>query len=237
MERGRQRRQRVSASYELAGADLGHYSWTTGILTPRGTVKDMLSRLQVNGAADVTNFEIKRNGHRVPLRVEYAAFVKGHNGDTTIESANAQFLQTHLNARGGDQRLRGYAREDRGARLCIERPKFRTCSFWLRGAERPALNGPLTLSAHVVLPPRPGRFLEKVLLKGAFRIDPWRGLTRRVCNTGLTNSVSVHSVTMTILRGSRRCVELSRCVRALRTLVTFGLRSREPSRAVGGLTT
>jgi hypothetical protein len=165
---------RVSASYELAGADLGQYSWTAGILTSRGTVKGMLSRLQVNGAADVTNFEINRNGHRVPLRVEYAAFVNGHNGDTTIESANAQFLQTHLNARGAISGSAGMHGKTVALDFVSREAQIQDLLVLATRAQRPALNGPMTLSAHVVLPPRPGRFLEKVLLKGAFRIDPAR---------------------------------------------------------------
>jgi hypothetical protein len=157
----------VSGTFQLRHTDLGTHQIIAGILAADGQFSGTLGRTKVAGRADIPDFEVTRSRHPVKLTAEYNVLVNGTNGDITMESTKAHFLASTVTARGsiagpGDKTISldldgRQARVEDLLRLFVK-------------ADRPPLDGELTLHAHVVLPPKQEPFLKKVELEGNFAI-------------------------------------------------------------------
>jgi hypothetical protein len=158
---------RISGSYQFRHADLSSYKVIAGDLSADGRFAGRLGRAEVDGTAKIPNFEVTRSRHLLGLTAEYRAIVDGTNGDVVVESAQAHFRDTTLIARGSISGKQGKTVsldfEARQARIQDLLRLFVT-------ADRPPLNGPLNLRAHVVLPPTHRPFIKRVQLDGDFTI-------------------------------------------------------------------
>jgi hypothetical protein len=161
----------VSCSYELVGGDLSQYNSIAGVIESRGTVTGTISRMQVNGEVKVADFEVNHNGHRIPVQGTYSAVVNGRNGDTLLPSVNVRFLQTSLDAHGGVTGSPGTKGKTVMLDFESEKAQIQDLLVLTTKAQPPTLSGPISLRAHVVMPPEHGRFLEKIRLSGGFRIS------------------------------------------------------------------
>ncbi len=158
---------RISGAFHFRHADLNTYKVIGGTLSADGRFSGTLDRTQILGRTEIANFEITSSHHSLGVSAEYRALVNGTNGDVAIQSVEAHFLRTTLAARGSITGRQGKTVsldfEGRQARVEDLLRLFVT-------ADRPPLDGAMTLRAHVVLPPDGQPFLERVQLNGDFRI-------------------------------------------------------------------
>ena len=161
----------LSGSFQLTEGDLSRYHGIAGKLAARGSFEGNLARVAVRGTTDVPDFEVNRNGHRVHVRTKYQAVVNAQNGDTVLEDVEAQFLGTRLSVKGTVADEEG--RPGKFARLDFEGHDARIQDLLrlFTGAKPPAVNGPIVLRAHAVLPPGDEPFLRRIELDGTFGID------------------------------------------------------------------
>ena len=161
---------RASGSFELTGADLAQYKDLAGVVQAKGKVTGALSGLKVDGTAAVSGFEVNHNGHAIDLRAAYSAVVNGLNGDTTLDSVNGHFLQTDLSAHGAVKASKGHDGKTVELDFYSRNARIQDLLLLATKAQPPALSGPITLRAHVAVPPEDMPFLKKVELRGDFRI-------------------------------------------------------------------
>ena len=157
----------ISGAFHIRNANLGAYKLISGTLSSDGQFSGKLGRAQVTGRTDIPDFEVTRSGHPLGLTAEYHAEVNGTTGDVIVQSALAHFLNTVLTAHGTISGRPGKTVSlDFGARQARIQDLLR---LFVK-ADQPPLDGEMTLRAHVVLPPSPAPFLQRVQLNGDFSI-------------------------------------------------------------------
>src|ERR1700740_1605174 len=90
----------LAGEYDFENADLGVFEGIAGILSSRDSFQGKLKEIKTQGAVDVPNFEVTRSNHPVHLSSKCHAYVNGTNGDVTLESVTATFLNTRIEAKG-----------------------------------------------------------------------------------------------------------------------------------------
>jgi hypothetical protein len=160
----------LNGSFTFDNADLGVFKGISGILSARGTYDGALGRIQVDGETDTPDFTVSVGGHPVPLKTKYRALVDGTNGDTTLERIDASFLQTSLVAIGGVYDVKGV--DGRIVKLDITMDPGRLEDVLRLAVKTPKapMRGALTLKTHFELPPGDRDVVDKLQLKGNFRI-------------------------------------------------------------------
>jgi hypothetical protein len=173
----------AAGSFEVSNADLKKYEGLAGILTGKGNFQGTLGRLEVNGTAVASRFEVDRTGHEIELRTEYRALVDGLSGDVSFDFLTADFLTTHLSVSGS---IQGALGQGKTARLKFNGDRARVQDLlWLfTKADQPGLEGPIRLRANVELPPGEEPFLRRLLLRGDCVISSarWRTPTQMKVN-------------------------------------------------------
>jgi hypothetical protein len=86
----------------------------------------------------------------------------------------ADFLQTHLSVVGAIQSEAGARGKTVALDFTSEQARIQDLLRLFTRDDRPALNGPIALRAHVELPPGSERFLRRLRLTGAFGIEDAR---------------------------------------------------------------
>ena len=158
----------LSGDFLLADADLSTYKVIMGILSAQGRFEGTLDHVRVVGRAQIPNFEVTSSRHSVGLAVEYQTIVNGVNGDVAVQSAQAHFMGTTLFVRGA---IAGEQGKTVSLVFNSDRARMQDLLRLFVTADRVPLEGPINLSANVVLPPRHHPFVQRVQLDGDFRIS------------------------------------------------------------------
>jgi AsmA-like C-terminal region len=158
---------RISGAFQFRHADLSAYKVIRGKLSADGRFQGTLGRSEVSGQTKIPNFEITSSRHSVGLTAEYHAIVNGINGDVAVESAQAHFLGTTLLAHGA---IAGRKAKTVSLDFDARQARIQDLLRLFVSADRPPLDGPISLRAHVVLPPTHRPFIRRVKLDGNFTI-------------------------------------------------------------------
>ena len=156
----------VSGTFRLMNADLSTVGDLQGFVQAEGKFQGPLARLDVQGATDSPQFQVKR--HPVHLKTQFRAQVNGLNGDVTLQHVDAQFLRTALVASGT---VAGKKGKTTTIDFVGDRARIQDLLLLFTSGDKPALNGPVTLRARAVLPPGEGKFMRKLQFDATFGID------------------------------------------------------------------
>ena len=166
----------LSGSY-VFHADLGAFPGIAGALSSGGKLNGVLEEIEVEGNADVPDFEVTRSHHAVHLKTQFQAIVDGMDGDVQLQSVHAQFARTSVASRG---EVANKADSEGKTLSLVGTEQQGHIQDWLRllaKADRPAFTGAMNFQAQVQVPPGKGSFLERVNLDGDFGIAE-AGFTR-----------------------------------------------------------
>jgi hypothetical protein len=156
----------VSGRFQLSDADLSTVGDLKGVVQAEGKFHGPLARLDVQGATDSPNFQVKR--HPVHLKTQFRAVVNGSNGDVALQQVDARFLRTALVASGT---IAGEKGKTTTIDFVGDRARIQDLLLLFTSGDKPALNGPVTLRARAVLPPGEGKFMRKLRFDATFGID------------------------------------------------------------------
>ncbi len=134
----------------------------------------MLEHIDVEGATDVPDFQVKTSGHPVHLKAQFHAVVNGTDGNVALQPVDAQFAETSVVSQGEVAgKPSGIGKT---VSIDITETKGRI-EDWLRlfaESNRPALTGSMNFRARVGFPLEQRRFLDQITLQGDFGIDTMR---------------------------------------------------------------
>ena len=153
----------LKGSFRMHEAKLSLADEVDGTISADGKFDGILQKIRVTGQTDTPDFQVKR--HRVHLTTDYAATVNGATGAVYLDSVEARFGNTVLQAKGAIER------KTVTVDFTSDNARIEDLMRLTTKADRPALNGPVTLRVHVVVPPGEGKFLRKVRLDGDFSIQ------------------------------------------------------------------
>ncbi len=164
----------LSGSYGFQHANLGTFPGIAGTLSSDGTFHGVLEHIDVEGATDVPDFQVKTSGHPVHLHTQFHAVVNGTDGNVALQPVYAQFEKTSVASQG---EVAG-KRNGTGKTVSIDITETKgRIEDWLRlfaKSNRPALTGSMNFRATVGFPFEQGRFLDQITLQGDFGIDTMR---------------------------------------------------------------
>jgi AsmA-like C-terminal region len=163
----------ASGEYSFDRADLSVFNGITGVLSSKGKFAGSLGNLNVEGGADIPNFEVVRSGHALPLQARFVLAVNATNGDVAINNLTAMRGRTNIAVNGSV----AHQEEMHG--------KFTSLNFTVRnghiedllpifvtGHEHASpLAGETNLTARVTVPRRGKKLLEELALEGDFDIS------------------------------------------------------------------
>lgn len=164
----------ISGAFTFADANLGVFKGISGILSAKGELQGVLSRIEVEGQTDTPDFMVNISGHQVPLKTTYHAIVDGTNGNTTLDPVHATFLDTSVVAKGGVYEMKtGPGREVR-LDVTIENGRLEDVMRLAVNTPAAPMRGQLDLVTALVIPPGKIDVVDKLQLDGRFAIDDGR---------------------------------------------------------------
>jgi AsmA-like C-terminal region len=158
----------IAGLFRFIDANLRSYKVITGDLSAEGSFNGRLAAAQITGNAKVLNFGVTSSRHSMDLSVAYHAMVDGTRGNVLIDTAKAHLLGTTLIARGN---ISGQEGKTAAVDLAVEQGRIQDLLRLFVSADRPPLEGPVNLRAHIVLPPSREPFIRRIRLDGEFSIN------------------------------------------------------------------
>lgn len=164
----------VSGSYSFQNADLGTIKGLGGILNSTGAFDGTLERIGVKGDTHSPNFQLDISGQPVALSTSFDAVVDGTDGDTYLNTVNAQFLKTTVIAKGAVVGIKGV--RGRKVQLHVRIPEGRVEDLLHLAVknQKPLLLGRVGLTTEFLLPPGESDVIQRLELAGKFDVDAAR---------------------------------------------------------------
>ena len=174
LNQGNVGRTRLSGAFDFTQGDLSAFHIIKGMLASHGTFQGTLAHCEARGNVLIPDFEVTSSRHKVGLSAEFHTIVDGLRGDVIIQSANVHLLHTTLQASGSI----GSAPRRNGKSVALDitaqRARIEDLLRLFVTADRPPLDGPITLRAKVAMPPGNERFMRKLHIDGSFKISDAR---------------------------------------------------------------
>jgi hypothetical protein len=164
----------LTGRYTFTNADLGVFKSVAGKLASTGDFSGVLSRIVVDGQANVPDFRLRHSGNRVPLKTKFHAIVDGTNGNTLLQPVEATLGRSRLVCRGGVVRNRG--QNGKTVALDVIASDGNLEDFLrlaVKGAQAP-MNGGIDLKIKLAVPPGKADYEERLLISGDFRLKAAR---------------------------------------------------------------
>ena len=160
----------ISGKYEFKQADLSIYEGIAGKLSSTGKFEGKLAHIDISGATDTPDFEVKSSGRPVRLTTVFSAYVDATRGDTFLKQVTADFWHTHVVAQGSIASSPNGNGKTALIDLRARNARIQDLLLLFVQANRAPMSGSVTLQAKVEIPPGKQPFLRKVKLSGAFGI-------------------------------------------------------------------
>lgn len=182
----------VSGTFTYTDVKLAPLKGISGTLQSKGKFEGPLGKIRAEGDIEVPNFHVDGSGNSVKLAVAFQALVNGTNGDVRLDPVDAYFLRTAVTTRGTVEGRRGG--KGKTTTLDLSIPNGRIDDLLrLFGEDKTApMTGALNLRAHVLWPPGPPKFLEKIRVdidfgidRGKFTSETTQGSIDRIGKAGL----------------------------------------------------
>jgi hypothetical protein len=104
----------------------------------------------------------------VPLKTTFTAVVDGSDGDTYLEQVDGKFLDTSLTANGKVIGLAGVPGRRVELDVHVDDGRVEDLLRLAIDSVKPILRGDVKFDAHLVIPPRKAKVLDKMSLRGTF---------------------------------------------------------------------
>jgi AsmA-like C-terminal region len=160
----------LEGEYTFRHADLSVFDGIAGLLSSEDSFQGLLQRIEARGNIDIADFMLTHTHHPVHVSSEFHAYINGTNGDVSLDSVNAGFLHTNVQAKGEIAGRSGQNGKTASIDLHVRDGHIQDVLLLFVKEPRPPLNGTTSFNAHVTIPPEDRPFLEKVRLVGTFGI-------------------------------------------------------------------
>jgi hypothetical protein len=159
----------LSGEYEFKDARLDTIKGIGGTLNSTGTFEGVLEHINVKGTTTTPDFRLDLAKQPVSLDTGFVAIVDGTSGDTHLEEVNAMLGKTHIVAKGSIAGARGA----KGRTISLDVSADGRFEDLLRlavKAPKPMMRGGIGLKTALVLPPGDVDVVQKLQLRGSFKI-------------------------------------------------------------------
>lgn len=160
----------VSGTYSFDHADLGAFRGIGGTLASQGTFTGNVAHINVEGTSEVPDFEVSRSKNMGRLATHFQLLVDGTNGNVALDSVNARYAQTEMDAKGSVANTENYHGKFTALDFAVSEGRIQDMlRLFVSGTPTP-MSGVTSFRAHVTVPPEGKPFLKEVTLDGDFGI-------------------------------------------------------------------
>jgi hypothetical protein len=160
----------VSGTYSFQNADLGTIKGLGGVLNSTGAFEGKLERIGVKGDTHSPDFRLDISGQPVALSTSFDAVVDGTDGDTYLNSVNAQFLRTAVTAKGAVVGIEGVRGRKVQLDVTIPEGRIEDLLQLAVNSQEPLLVGRVGLTTAFLLPPGEDDVIKRLELAGKFDV-------------------------------------------------------------------
>jgi hypothetical protein len=165
----------LAGNYTFENADLGVFHGIAGTLNSTGQFEGTLDTIRAWGQASVKDFRLKSAGNPVPLTTSFEVQVDGTNGNTLLSPVRATLGSTHFTTSGAVIKREKKAR--RTISLDVSMPNGDLKDLLRLGVKgQPSMEGRISMTTKIDIPPLTGPVKEKLLLDGRFELSQSRFL-------------------------------------------------------------
>ena len=161
----------ANGRYTFQNADLGTLKGLRGILSSQGQFSGPLDYLAVEGYTDTPDFGLRTGGKPVALHTDFSALVNGTNGDVTLKSVTAKFLQTTLVVNG---KIVDVSKEIKGRTIYLnassDDARIEDLLRLVINSDEPLMTGSANLKTTIDIPEGPDDLLDRMKLAGQFGV-------------------------------------------------------------------
>jgi hypothetical protein len=161
----------VQGGYTFSNADLSVFSGISGTLSSTGKYSGKLDEISVDGTTDVPNFALKRGGSPVHLTTEFHSLVDGTDGDTYLQPVKAHFLNSTFLCKGAIEKKKPGEGKTVDLDATALSARMEDILELILGDQRPILKGGMQFKSQILIPPGQADVLEKLSLRGRFKIN------------------------------------------------------------------
>lgn len=158
----------ISGECVLQQGNLGVFKSLAGSISAHVSFSGTLEKLDVSGSTDSPDFEVKENGHRIPLSTRFSGTVDLLTGDVALPQLNARLGHTNLvaNAKiaGNPKTVDLDVKQGEG--------EIQDLILLFSKSGRSPVTGPIVFHTRISLPHEARPFEKRVRLAGEFNIDP-----------------------------------------------------------------
>jgi hypothetical protein len=159
----------VTGHYTFDNATLDTINGISGNLSSVGDFSGQLNRIVVDGTTETPDFSLDTASHPVPLHTKFHAIVDGTSGDTYLQPVDARLGQSDFSCSGAVINVKG-----KGHIIDLDStiPNGRIEDFLVLAVkQKPVLmTGRLSMKAKLHIRPGDDRVIERLGLKGNFRL-------------------------------------------------------------------
>jgi hypothetical protein len=159
----------LSGDYEFKNARLDTIKGIGGTLNSTGSFEGVLERISVKGTTTTPDFHLNLARRPLNLETRYRAVVDGTSGDTYLEEVDATLGRSHILAKGSVAGVRGA----KGRTISLNVTADGRFEDFLRlavKAAEPPMRGGIALTTSLVIPPGEIDIVQRIQLKGSFKI-------------------------------------------------------------------
>jgi hypothetical protein len=158
----------LSGNYTMTDADLSRVDGVAGHVAAGGHFSGTFSKIEAAGTAAIPDFRAG-GGHTVRMDAEYHVTVNATNADVSIENAQVKFGKSVITASGS------VAGSPRKVAVTIAAKDAQLVDLLkIVEASPPQVEGDANFNAAVEFGGGPGRFLQRLLLKGDVSLERMR---------------------------------------------------------------
>ena len=161
----------VSGTFTFQHVALAFLKGVSGDLNTEGKFSGVLGEISVQGTADVPDFRVIHSDHAVHLSSNYHVVTNATTGNTSIVNARSHWNQTTVNTTGEVIGVRHQKGKTVFLNAEVNRGRLDDLLSLFTSHPQPSMRGALALRAHIVLPPGPPKFLERLKITGDFSAD------------------------------------------------------------------
>jgi hypothetical protein len=141
-----------------------------GTLDSTGQFKGPLEKIAVTGTTRTPDFSLDIGGEPVNLDTEFSALVDGTSGDTFLNQVRGMLGKSPITAKGGVFHTPGRKGRTVSLDATIDRGRLEDVLRLAMKSQPPAMRGGLVLNSRIELPPGQGEVIDRLYLKGRFRV-------------------------------------------------------------------
>lgn len=160
----------VSGTYSFDRADLGAFHGIAGTLASQGAFTGNVAHINVEGATEIPDFEVSRSKNMGRLDTRFQLSVDGTNGNVALDSVNATYAQTEVEAKGSVANTENYHGKFTALDFAVSKGHIQDMLRLFVSATPTPMSGITSFRAHVTVPPEGKPFLKELTLDGDFGI-------------------------------------------------------------------